>query len=58
MSKFAKFMKSNKTVKENEMHPVTNTLCDDEGNPLNGNFVISVQRKMKASGKAAPLMFR
>lgn len=38
MSKFAKFMKSNKTVKENEMHPVTNSLCDDKGNPLDWEF--------------------
>lgn len=38
MSKFAKFMKANKTVKANEMHPVTKSLCDDEGNPLDWEF--------------------
>lgn len=38
MSKFAKFMKSNKTEKQNEMHPVTKSLCDDKGNPLEWEF--------------------
>ncbi|MEY8428427.1 hypothetical protein AALA00_12060 [Lachnospiraceae bacterium 46-15] len=38
MSKFAKFMKSNKTVKENELHPVTKSLCDEKGTPLNWEF--------------------
>ena len=38
MSKFAKFMKSNKTVKENELHPVTKSLCDEKGIPLNWEF--------------------
>lgn len=38
MSKFAKFMKANKTVKANEMHPVTKSLCDDKGNPLDWEF--------------------
>lgn len=38
MSKFSKFMKANKTVKENEMHAVTNSLCDDAGNPLEWEF--------------------
>ena len=38
MSKFAKFMKANKVAKENEMHPVTKSLCDDKGNPLEWEF--------------------
>lgn len=38
MSKFAKFMKANKAVKENEMHPATASLCDDKGNPLEWEF--------------------
>lgn len=37
-SKFAQFMKVNKTVKENEMHPVTKSLRDAEGNPLEWEF--------------------
>lgn len=38
MSKFAKFMKANKAVKENEMHPVTKSLCDEKGVPLDWEF--------------------
>ncbi len=38
MSKFARFMKANKVVKENEMHPVTRSLCDEFGNPLEWEF--------------------
>ena len=38
MSKFAKFMKSNKTVKENELHPVTKSLCYEKGIPLDWEF--------------------
>lgn len=38
MSKFSKFMKANKKVKANEMHPVTKSLCDEQGNPLNWEF--------------------
>lgn len=38
MSKFAKFMKVNKAVKENEMHPVTKSLCDEKGVPLDWEF--------------------
>lgn len=38
MSKFAKFMKANKVAKENEMHPVTKSLCDENGNPLEWEF--------------------
>lgn len=34
MSKFAKFMKSNKVAKENGKYAVTSSLCDDAGNPL------------------------
>lgn len=38
MSKFAKFMKANKAVKENELHPVTRSLCDENGKPLDWEF--------------------
>lgn len=38
MSKFAKFMKANKTVKENELHAVTKSLCDENGQPLEWEF--------------------
>ena len=38
MSKFSKFMKSNKAVKENKLHPVTRSLCDENGNPLEWEF--------------------
>lgn len=34
MSKFAKFMKANKVVKENEKYAATNSLCDESGKPL------------------------
>ncbi len=38
MSKFAKFMKANKIVKENVRHPVTKSLCDEKDNPLEWEF--------------------
>lgn len=38
MSKFSKFMKANKIVKENEMYPVTKSLCDEEGKPIKWEF--------------------
>lgn len=38
MSKFAKFMKSNKTVKENGFYAATKSLCDENGNPLEWEF--------------------
>lgn len=38
MSKFAKFMKANKTVKENGFYPATKSLCDEKGNPLKWEF--------------------
>lgn len=38
MSKFAKFMKANKVVKENETYVATASLCDDKGNPLEWEF--------------------
>lgn len=38
MSKFAKFMKANKAVKENGFYPATKTLCDEKGSPLNWEF--------------------
>lgn len=34
MSNFSKFMKANKIQKENVMHPVTNSLLDENGEPL------------------------
>lgn len=34
MSRFAKFMKANKAVKENGFYPATKSLCDEKGNPL------------------------
>ncbi len=34
MSKFSMFMKENKAVKENARLAVTNSLCDEGGNPL------------------------
>ena len=34
MSKFAKFMKANKTVKENGFYAATKSLCDENGKPL------------------------
>ena len=50
MSKFAKFMKVNKVAKEDRF--VMKTVS-----PLNGNSVISVQRKMNPFVKAVLLMF-
>lgn len=38
MSKFSKFMKVNKIEKKNEMHAVTRSLCDENGNPLEWEF--------------------
>lgn len=38
MSKFARFMKANKAVKENELHAVTKSLNDGDGNPLKWEF--------------------
>jgi hypothetical protein len=38
MSKFAKFMKANKVEKHNEMHAVTQTLLDENGNALEWEF--------------------
>lgn len=38
MSKFSLFMKANKTVKKNEMHAVTKSLCDENGKPLEWEF--------------------
>ena len=38
MSKFAKFMKANKAVKENGFYPATKSLCDENGNPLEWEF--------------------
>ena len=38
MSKFAKFMKANKAVKENGFYPATKSLCDEKGNPLDCEF--------------------
>ena len=38
MSKFAKFMKANKAVKENGFYPATRSLCDENGSPLEWEF--------------------
>ena len=38
MSKFALFMKGNKTQKKNEKHVVTQSLKDENGNPLEWEF--------------------
>lgn len=38
MSKFSKFMKSNKTVKENGFYAPTRSLCDEDGRPLEWEF--------------------
>lgn len=38
MSKFSKFMKSNKIERKNEQHAVTRSLCDEKGNPLAWEF--------------------
>lgn len=38
MSKFAKFMKANKTVKENGFYAATKSLCDEDGKPLGWEF--------------------
>lgn len=34
MSKFSRFMKSNKIIKKNGFYPATKSLCDENGNPL------------------------
>ena len=38
MSKFAKFMKANKAVKENGFYPATKSLGDENGKPLDWEF--------------------
>lgn len=38
MSKFSMFMKANKKAKENAFHPVTKSLCDEKGNPIEWEF--------------------
>mgnify|MGYP001100490921 CR=1 FL=1 len=38
MSRFAKFMKTNKIVKENGFYPATKSLCDENGKPLEWEF--------------------
>ena len=38
MSKFSKFMKANKAVKDNATHIVTKSLCDENGKPLEWEF--------------------
>lgn len=38
MSKFSRFMKANKQQKENERHAVTQSLCDENGKPLEWEF--------------------
>lgn len=38
MSKFANFMRANKTVRENGFYPATRSLCDENGKPLEWEF--------------------
>lgn len=38
MSNFSYFMKANKKVKENVFHPVTASLCDANGKPIDWEF--------------------
>lgn len=38
MSKFSRFMKANKAIKKNEHYAPTETLTDDNGNPLKWEF--------------------
>lgn len=38
MSKFSRFMKANKAVKENGFYPATTSLCDEKGAPLEWEF--------------------
>lgn len=38
MSNFSRFMKANKAVKQNELHAVTKSLCDENGKPLEWEF--------------------
>lgn len=38
MSKFSKFMKANKIVKENGTYAATGSLCDEKGKPLAWEF--------------------
>ena len=38
MSKFSRFMKANKTVKENGFYAPTRSLCDENGSPLEWEF--------------------
>lgn len=38
MSKFSKFMKANKAVKENGFYPATKSLCDENGKPIEWEF--------------------
>ena len=38
MSKFARFMKANKAVKENGTYAATKSLCDEDGQPILWEF--------------------
>lgn len=38
MSKFSRFFKNNKVIKLNEKHAVTDSLCDENGSPLEWEF--------------------
>ena len=51
MSKFSRFMKANKVERKNEFHAPTDTLMDENGNPLDWEF------KPLTSKENAPLMF-
>ena len=67
MSKFSRFMKANKTVKENTTFPATKSLTDENGKPLewvikplttrdNDNIRDDCMREVPVVGK--PNMFR
>ena len=67
MSKFAKFMKANKTMKENGFYPATKSLCDERGNPLEWEIrhITSAENEAIREGcmvevqvKGKPNMFR
>ncbi len=64
MSKFSRFMKSNKVVKKNEMYAATKSLCDENPSGTktesrwSGNSGILHPGKTKSCGTAAPLTCR
>lgn len=48
MSKFSRFMKSNKAVKENGFYAPTQSLCDENGKPLEWEFRHITSRENEA----------